>query len=160
MNTKLISEGRKMTNLKELYELAVQMSTIQFQGNLATYQLSILGETATSFVIGRMGQITGNDEQFFKEERLLGFTNIDAYGQKIERGETQASFSKLDVRISGNWNRLVDYKGWLVRVIDETDTDVRLMTDEPGTSNLGFERVGGSISGLLWVPKSDVKELE
>lgn len=125
---------------------------------MGKYSLSILGETQDSFILRHDGsdalsKDSSIREEFSAQKVALGFSSVD-------NGADEKIVNKTDTDVAGKWQKLVSYKGWIIRVIKETDDQYQLLGNGGGIARkLLLDRVGRSKYGLKWVPKSECEDV-
>lgn len=154
MNKKLLA-GVKM-NIKEKINFLRQhhMRAVY----MSKYNLVIDEETKDGFYLQTDGTIhvTKNDEDYeelIDKRESWGFAMVD-------RGKYEKLISKTNKEISGNWIKLVNYKGWQVRVIKEKDDKYLLIGNGSDILNeLGMDRVAKTRYALKWVSKDECSDI-
>ncbi|MFN8672209.1 MAG: hypothetical protein U0457_09050 [Candidatus Sericytochromatia bacterium] len=120
------------------------------------YELNIVDETTDSFIInnGDGESVSKNQDiniQFMLIKDTLGFEQID-------KGTFQKEVSKLDDNLQLKALKLVYYKSWLVRVIQEKDDKYLLVCNTNKPEDSGWFNYDKTY--LKWVVKSEIKELQ
>lgn len=120
------------------------------------YELNIIDETTDSFIInnGDGESVSKNQDiniQFMLIKDTLGFEQID-------KGTFQKEVSKLDDNLQLKALKLVYYKSWLVRVIQEKDDKYLLVCNTNKPEDSGWFNYDKTY--LKWVVKSEIKELQ
>jgi hypothetical protein len=146
MNNKIIGDSFMADEMK-IY------NQISLKGNLSNYSLFIIKETGADFVLSTANVSTGDDDSFDKESRILGFKEVD-------NGVEHSVLPKNDYRISGKWLKLIKYKGAIIRAIRDANEQYLLFASGQFADELGFKRIPKLGSGIKWVPKSEIEELD
>ena len=128
------------------------------------FQLQIIGETETSFIIGNAGESVGDsadiNTQFMLIKDTLGF-------EQTGFGCFQKSISKFEDQLQLEATKLITQQTWLIRVLREDANNYLLQVSShtpnsaaPNSINWvesGWQRHADSY--LKWVSKSEVTEI-
>ncbi|MEK7435032.1 MAG: hypothetical protein AABZ74_18015 [Cyanobacteriota bacterium] len=119
------------------------------------YELDIIGETETAFIISNNGESVSKDDsiniQFMLIKDTLGFKQVDI-------GTFQNEISKFDEHIKLKAIKLISDKNWLLRVAQEKDDKYLLITTTNKPDSNGWYDTGSGY--MKWVLKNDVKEIQ
>ena len=143
------------------------MATQELTDNQCIYydfQLQIIGETETSFIIGNVGESVGDkpeiNTQFMLIKDTLGF-------EQTGFGCFQKSISKFEDKLQLAATKLIVQQTWLFRVLREDGENYLLQVSSytpnsaaPNSINWvenGWQRAAASY--LKWVSKSEVTEV-
>ena len=123
------------------------------------FQLQIVGETETSFVISNAGESVGEgrdiNTQFMLIKVALGFEQTDF-------GCFEKSISKFDNHLQLEATKLITHQTWLFRVLREDANNYLLQVSSniangDGWVENGWQRYADSY--LKWMGKSEVTEI-
>lgn len=124
------------------------------------FQLQIIGETDSSFIIGNAGESVGAGDaintQFMLIKDTLGF-------EQSGFGRFQKSISKFEDHLQLEATKLIALQAWLFRVLRDDGNNYLLQVASNSANSAhwienGWQRHAHSY--LKWVGKNDVKEIE
>lgn len=120
------------------------------------YELNIVEETETSFIInnGDGESVSSNKDinlQFMLIKDTLGFEQID-------NATFQKEVSKFDSDIKLKAIKLVAYKNWLLRVVQEKDDKYFVVVCGKSPDNNGWFHYENVY--MKWIMKTDVQEIQ
>lgn len=118
------------------------------------FSLTLADENDLEFIINdNYGEIVSDKREicmeFLATREIMGFEEIDrgCYGRTVY---------KLNKEIKGDWLRLVTYKDWILRAIDQDNDKFLLLCNSLDAKNIGFKQVKNFKIMYKWVPKSEV----
>lgn len=124
------------------------------------FQLQIVGETETSFIISNAGESVGDSKdinvEFMLIKETLGFEQTDV-------GCFEKTISKFEDHLELRATKLIAHQSWLFRVLGEDPKNYLLQVFSNAANGAGWAENGWRPhldSYLKWIAKTEVKEIE